>query len=236
MVAEVLVRFFASTPMVGERLYMSLVELARLLRAEAANADAPDVSRRRGPVGEVHAAELEAAYLAITPRAKQRAHLRLVRESASVDEHASGRVSERFEAPGPSLVLGDDRGSQPEPVERGCHDAERKDLQIGRFRLDAQESAKLPGGGLDNRQIPGAIDSRSRPAAPQPVGVDQRDAEKRDRLVVRKGSHLVGVAVIGRPQPKTGKQLVHAIRLFGHLNSRFFHPRRLQVHDSSRCI
>src|SRR5829696_1056140 len=224
MVAEVLVCFFASTPVVGECLHMRLVELARLLGAEAANADALDVSRRCRLGREVHAPEFEAAHLAVTASTKQRAHPWLVRESPGADEHASGRVSKRFEAPGPSLVLGDDRGSQPEPVEGGCDDPERKDLQEGRFSLDAQESAKLSGGRFDNPQIPGAIDSRSRPAVPQPVGVDQRDAEKRDRLVVRKRSHLVGVAVIGRPHRKTGKELALRISLFRQSQSLFFHP------------
>ena len=61
MVAEVLVRLFAFTPVVGERLYMCLVELPRLFGPEAANLNALDVSRRGGRAREVQAAELEAA-------------------------------------------------------------------------------------------------------------------------------------------------------------------------------
>ena len=38
-------------------------------------------------------------------------------------------------------------------------------------------------------------------------------------------SDLLRVHVLRGPHPETGKQLVHAIRLFEHLNSRFFHPR-----------
>jgi hypothetical protein len=61
-----------------------------------------------------------------------------------VDEHPRVPVGERREALGPPLVLGHDRGTKPEPVERGGDDAQREDLRERRFRFDAQESAELP--------------------------------------------------------------------------------------------
>ena len=98
----------------------------------------------------------------------------------------------------------------PQPVERGSDDAERKDLREGRFRFDAQETAELPVGRLDDRKVPVAIDSRSRPATPQPVGVDDGHADERDALFVREGSDLVRVLVLRGPHPETGKQLHRA--------------------------
>jgi len=120
------------------------------------------------------------------------------------------RVGEGLEAPGAPLVLGHDRGTEPESVEGGSDDAEREDLRERRFRFDAQEAAELPLGRLDDREVPVAIDSRSRPAAPQPVGVDDGHADERHALFVREGSDLVRVLVLGGPHPETGKQLHRA--------------------------
>ena len=189
---------------------MGLVELARVLGAEAANADPLDVSGQGRLDGEVDATELEPAHFAVAPGAEQRAHPRLVRKRAGVDEHAPVRVCQRGEALGALLVLGHDRGAEAEPVERESDGAEREDLRERRFRFHAQETTELSVRRLDDREVPVAIDSRSRPATPQPVGVGDGHADERHALLVREGSDLVRVFVLRGPHPETGKQLHRA--------------------------
>jgi hypothetical protein len=62
----------------------------------------------------------------------------------------------------------------------------------------------------DDREVPLAIDCRSRPATSQPVGVDDRHAEEGHALLVPKGSDLLRVFVLRGPHPETGKQLHRA--------------------------
>jgi hypothetical protein len=123
----------------------------------------------------------------------------------------TSRRGEGHEPPGAPLVLRHNRGTEPEPVEGGSDDAEREDLRERRFRFDAQEAAELPLGRLDDREVPVTIDSRSRPTAPQPVGVDDGHTDQRHALFVREGSDLVRVLILRGPQPETGKQLHRAI-------------------------
>ena len=85
--------------------------------------------------------------------------------------------------------------------------AERKDLRERRFRFDTQETTEFSLGRLDDREVSLAIDSRSRPTASQPVGVDDGHAEERHALFVCEGSDLVRVFVLRGPHPETGKQL-----------------------------
>ena len=97
----------------------------------------------------------------------------------------------------------------PSPWNAG-NDAEGEDLRERRFRFDAQETTESSVGRLDDREVPVAIDSRSRPATPQPVGVGDGHADQRHALVVREDSDLVRVFVLRRPHPETGKQLHRA--------------------------
>jgi hypothetical protein len=83
-------------------------------------------------------------------------------------------------------------------------DAQRKDLDKGRFRLDAQRTAEFPVRRLDDGEVQVAIDSRSRPAIAQPFCIDDGHAEERHALFVREGSDLVRVIVLRGPHPKAG--------------------------------
>jgi hypothetical protein len=124
-----------------------------------------------------------------------------------VDDDARAWIGESLEAPGSPLGLGHDRGAQSEPVKGRSNDAQRKDLREGRFRLDADETAELPAFRLDDGEVQVALGSRSRPASPQPVGVDHRRAQPRHALLVREGSDLLRVLVQRGPHPESGEQL-----------------------------
>ena len=128
-----------------------------------------------------------------------------------MDEHARLRVGEGHEAPGAPLVLGHNRGAEPEPVEGESDGAEREDLHERRFRLHTQETTELSVGRLDDCEVLVAINSRSCSSAPQPVGLGDGHADERHALFVREGSDLVRVLVLRGPHPETGKQLHRAI-------------------------
>ena len=151
--------------LIGVDVQIGSSKAARLLGAETANGDALDITRRRRFAGEVDAPELEAAHLAVAPRAHERGHSRLVGQRPGVNEHARAPVGERLEPPGSPLGLDHDRGAEPEPVKGWSDDAERKDLGKRQVRLDAQETAELTARGLDDREVQVAIDRGSRPAA-----------------------------------------------------------------------
>ena len=127
-----------------------------------------------------------------------------------MDEHAPLRVGKGHEPPGAPLVLGHNRGAEPEPVECKSDGAEREDLRERRFRFDAQETTELSVGRLDDREVLFTIGSRSRPTAPQPVSVGDGHADERHAFFVREGSDLVRVLFLRGPHPETGKQLHRA--------------------------